>query len=298
MIETGGTVAEVTDRVRAVADAGIPAAGMSQIFGYDALTVLAVAGSQVPDVELVTGVVPTYPRHPFMLAAQALTVQAATGGRLTLGIGLSHKLVVEGMWGLSFDRPLRHMREYLEVLLPLLRGEAVNFEGETIQARVGLEIDAPAPDVLVAALGPKMLELTGRVADGTMTWMTGAKTIEAHTVPDITTAAEAAGRKAPRVAVSLPVSVTADVDAARAQANDTFAIYGTLPSYRAMLDREGAAGPGDVAIVGDEDSVAAQLGHFADIGATDFIVAPFGSRDDQARTKALVADLARAGAGA
>lgn len=298
MIETGGTVAEVTDRVRAVADAGIPAAGMSQIFGYDALTVLAVAGSQVPDVELVTGVVPTYPRHPFMLAAQALTVQAATGGRLTLGIGLSHKLVVEGMWGLSFDRPLRHMREYLEVLLPLLRGEAVNFEGETIQARVGLEIDAPAPDVLVAALGPKMLELTGRVADGTMTWMTGAKTIEAHTVPDITTAAEAAGRKAPRVAVSLPVSVTADVDAARAQANDTFAIYGTLPSYRAMLDREGAAGPGDVAVVGDEDSVAAQLGHFADIGATDFIVAPFGSRDDQARTKALVADLARAGAGA
>ncbi|HMG42139.1 MAG TPA: TIGR03564 family F420-dependent LLM class oxidoreductase [Acidimicrobiales bacterium] len=296
MIETGGTVAEVTDRVRAVADAGIPAAGMSQIFGYDALTVLAVAGSQVPDVELVTGVVPTYPRHPFMLAAQALTVQAATGGRLTLGIGLSHKLVVEGMWGLSFDRPLRHMREYLEVLLPLLRGEAVNFEGETIQARVGLEIDAPAPDVLVAALGPKMLELTGRVADGTMTWMTGAKTIEAHTMPDITAAAEAAGRRAPRVAVSLPVSVTADVDAARAQANDTFAIYGTLPSYRAMLDREGAAGPGDVAIVGDEDSVAAQLGHFADIGATDFIVAPFGSRDDQARTKALVADLARTGA--
>ena len=297
MIDTGGTVAELTDQVRAIHDAGIQAAGISQIFGYDALTVLAVAGSQVPDVELVTGVVPTYPRHPFVLAAQALTVQAATGGRLTLGIGLSHKLVIESIWGLSFDQPVRHMREYLAVLMPLLRGEGVGFEGETFQVNAGpLDVKAPAPDVLVAALGPRMLELTGQVADGTMTWMTGPKTIEVHTVPDITAAASAAGRKAPRVAVSLPVSVTADVDAARATANEVFAIYGQLPSYRAMLDREGAAGPGDVAVVGDEDAVSAQLRHLADVGATDFIAAPFGSPDDQARTTAVVADLARSGA--
>lgn len=293
LIDTGGTIAELTDRVRQVADAGVPAVGMSQIFGYDTLTALAVAGSQVPDVELTTAVIPTYPRHPYMLAAQALTVQAATGGRLTLGIGLSHKAVVENMWGLSFDQPVRYMREYLQVLMPLLRGEGANVDGETLRVHAfPLEVKAPAPDVLVAALGPKMLELTGEVADGTMTWMTGPRTIETLTVPGITAAADRSGRPAPRVSVGLPVSVTTDVDGARAAADTTFAIYGTLPSYRAMLDEEGVAGPGGVAVVGDEASVVAQLRHFADIGATDFLVAPFGDDEARRRTAALVADLA------
>jgi 5,10-methylenetetrahydromethanopterin reductase len=296
LIDTGGTIAELTDRVRQVADAGVPAVGMSQIFGYDTLTALAVAGSQVPDVELTTAVIPTYPRHPYMLAAQALTVQAATGGRLTLGIGLSHKAVVENIWGLSFDQPVRHMREYLQVLMPLLRGEGANVDGETLQVHAfPLEVKAPAPDVLVAALGPKMLALTGEVADGTMTWMTGPRTIETLTVPGITAAADRAGRPAPRVSVGLPVSVTTDVDGARAAADTTFAIYGTLPSYRAMLDEEGVAGPGGVAVVGDEESVVAQLRHFADIGATDFLVAPFGDDEARRRTTALVADIATAG---
>ena len=293
LIDTGGTIAELTDRVRQVADAGVPAVGMSQIFGYDTLTALAVVGSQVPDVELTTAVIPTYPRHPFMLAAQALTVQAATGGRLTLGIGLSHKAVVENMWGISFDQPVRHMREYLQVLMPLLRGEGADVDGETLRVHAfPLDVKAPTPDVLVAALGPKMLELTGEVADGTMTWMTGPRTIETLTVPGITAAAERAGRPAPRVSVGLPVSVTADVEGARAAADTTFAIYGTLPSYRAMLDEEGVAGPGGVAVVGDEESVATQLRHFADIGATDFLVAPFGDDEARRRTAALVADLA------
>jgi F420-dependent oxidoreductase-like protein len=292
LIDTGGTIAELTDRVRQVADAGVPAVGMSQIFGYDTLTALAVVGSQVPEVELVTAVVPTYPRHPFMLAAQALTVQAATGGRLTLGIGLSHKLVVENIWGLSFDQPVRHMREYLQVLMPLLRGEGASVDGETLKVNAfPLEVKAPAPDVLVAALGPRMLELAGERADGTMTWMTGPRTIESLTVPGITAAAAEAGRPAPRVSVGLPVCVTTDVDGARAEADTTFAIYGTLPSYRAMLDREGAAGPGGVAVVGDEGTVAAQLRHFADVGATDFLVAPFGDDEARRRTVALVTDL-------
>jgi F420-dependent oxidoreductase-like protein len=299
-VDTGGTVAELTERVRKVADAGVPAVGMSQIFGYDTLTAMAVVGSQVPDVELVTAVIPTYPRHPYVLAAQALTVQAAIGGRLTLGIGLSHKAVVENIWGLSFDQPVRHMREYLQVLVPLLRGEGANVDGETLKVHAfPLEIQAPAPEVMVAALGPQMLDLTGELADGTMTWMTGPQTIEALTVPGVTAAAERAGRKAPRVLVSLPVCVTDDVDAARARADQLFSIYGTLPSYRAMLDREGAAGPGDVAVVGDEETVAAQLRHFADIGATDFMAAPFGAADEVRRTSTLVADLAAAaGSGA
>lgn len=287
-----GVIAEVQE----ISAAGIGSLATSQIFGYDALTLLAVVGQHVPDIELVTAVVPTYPRHPVMLAGQALTVQAATGGRLTLGIGLSHKVVIEGIFGYSFDRPVRHMREYLQVLMPALRHEQVAFEGETLKAVAGpLDVRAPAPDVVVAALGPAMLELAGTVTDGTATWMTGPRTIAEHIVPSITAAAEAAGRKAPRVVAALPVCVTADPEAAREMAANIFGIYGQLPSYQAMLEREGAGGPGDVAVVGDEESVARQIAAFADGGATEFHAARFGSGEERARTLALVGELARTG---
>ncbi len=296
-IDNTRPIPEVVDEVRRMADAGLASATVSQIFGYDALTLLAVVGQQVPDIELATGVVPTYPRHPIMLAAQALTVQAATGGRLTLGIGLSHQIVIEGMFGYSYDRPARHMRDYLHALLPLLRGEQVAYEGETLKAATmaPLEIDAPPPPVLVAALAPRMLELAGSLADGTSTWMVGPATLASHIVPSITAAAEKAGRPAPRVAVSLPVCVTADADGARERAARTFTIYGQLPSYRAMLDREHAAGPADVAIVGDEEAVAAQIAGLAEAGATDFTAAPYGPSADRDRTIALVAELAAKG---
>jgi F420-dependent oxidoreductase-like protein len=296
-IDNAHPVPDVIDQVRRMADAGIASATVSQIFGYDALTLLALVGHEVPDIELTTSVVPIYPRHPIMLAAQALTVQAATGGRLTLGIGLSHQIVIENMYGYSFDRPARHMREYLTALVPLLRGEQVSFRGETVTAATfgPIEVEAPAPTLLVAALGPTMLKLAGTLADGTITWMTGPTTIASHIAPTINAAAAEAGRPAPRISVGLPVCVTDDVDAARERADKTFAIYGTLPSYRAMLDREQAAGPADVAIVGDEQSVAAQLAVVAEAGATDFSAAVYGTRDEQARGFALVADLAKAG---
>ena len=194
-------------------EAGLDHAFASQIFGPDALTLLAVAGSQVPGIGLGTGVVPVYPRHPMMLAQQALTVQMATDNRLLLGIGLSHQIVVENMWGMSFERPAAYMREYLTALMPLLRGETVRCEGErvTTNAFAPLDIaDVEAPPVLVAALADTMLKLAGRVADGTVTWMTGTATIGDHIVPTITAAAEAAGRPAPRVVVSLPIAVTND----------------------------------------------------------------------------------------
>ena len=224
--------------------AGFDHAFASQIFGPDALTLLAVAGSRVPGIGLGTGVVPVYPRHPMMLAQQALTVQAATDNRLLLGIGLSHQVVVEGMWGLSYERPAAYMKEYLASLMPLLHGEAVRCEGErvTTNAFAPLEIaDVEPPPVLVAALGDTMLKLAGRVADGTITWMTGTGTIEGHIAPTISAAAEAAGRPSPRVVVSLPIAVTADHEAARDRMNEAFAIYPNLPAYKAMLDKEGAA---------------------------------------------------------
>ena len=275
-----GTVAAA----RQVADEGFAAFWLPQIFSIDALTALAVVGREVPGIELGTSVVPTYPRHPMTLAQQALTTQAASGGRLTLGIGLSHQVVVEGMWGYSFDKPARHMREYLSVMLPLLRGESVAFEGETLKGMGQLDIgDAEPVPVLLAALAPRMLQLAGSLTDGTVTWMTGRSTVEGHIIPSITAAAEGAGRAAPRIAVGLPVCVTDDVDGTRERAARVFSIYGQLPSYRAMLDKEGAAGPADVAIVGTEDEVRGEIEALAKVGATDFIAAEFASDPDEVK---------------
>ncbi|OUC99897.1 TIGR03564 family F420-dependent LLM class oxidoreductase [Streptosporangium minutum] len=265
-------------RIARAADDGFSSVWMSNIFGLDALTALAVAGSQVPGIELGTGVVPTYPRHPAALAQQALTANAALDGRLALGIGLSHQIVIEGVYGYSFDRPARHMREYLSVLVPLVRGEQVAFEGETLKAQLGLTTPGAGDmPVLIAALAPRMLKLAGELADGTVLWMTGPKTVAEHVVPAVTEAARAAGRPAPRIVCTLPICVTGDVEAARARAGEVFEIYGQLPSYRAMLDREGAAGPADVAIVGDEDAVAAQIESLAQAGVTDFVAAEYTS---------------------
>jgi 5,10-methylenetetrahydromethanopterin reductase len=287
-----GAMTKLRDDLQRAADDGFDSAWMSNIFGMDALTALAVVGSQVPRIEVGTAVVPTYPRHPAALAQQARTVAAAVDGRLILGIGLSHKIVIEDMFGYDFGRPLLHMREYLSVLLPLLDGQQVSFSGVTVRANIGLT--APSPGrvpVVVAALGPQMLRLAGERTDGTVLWMTGPATVRDHIVPVITTAAEAAGRPAPRVVCILPVCVTSDPDDARKRAGEVFAIYGDLPSYRAMLDREGAAGPADVAIVGDEDSVAAQIAALADAGVTDFVAGEYTGGDEGTRTRAFLRTL-------
>jgi len=293
MFDTEVQFDEMAAQVASLRDAGIQAAWSSQIFGYDALTAIAAIGREVPGIDFGTAVVPTYPRHPVMLAGQALTVQAATDGRLTLGIGLSHQIVIENVFGHSFEKPARHMREYLSILMPLLEGEQVTFAGETLRASTfgPLQIAAPAPPVLVAALGDTMLKIAGRLASGTVTWMTGPATIESHIIPTIRAAAAAAGRPEPRIGVGLPVCVTDDSDAARANASEVFAIYGQLPSYRAMLDREGAGGPADVAIVGNEAEVKDQVRRLADIGATDFCGAPFGSREHIKASVGVLASL-------
>jgi len=293
MFDTEQPFDDVMTQVAGLAESGIEVAWASQIFAYDALTVLAAAAREVPSIHFGTAVVPTYPRHPVMLAAQALTVQAASAGRLTLGIGLSHQMVIENVFGLSFEKPARHMREYLEVLVPLLEGEQVSFAGETVRASTfgPLQISAPPPDVLVAALGTVMLEIAGRMASGTITWMTGPATVEEHIVPTIAAAAAAAGRPVPQVGVGLPVCVTDDTATARAKAAEVFAVYGHLPSYRAMLDREGAGGPADVAIVGSALEVAAEVRRLADIGVTDFCGAPFGTRDEMRASVDTLAGL-------
>jgi F420-dependent oxidoreductase-like protein len=248
-------------------------------FGFDAITALAVVGSHVDGIEIGTAVVPTFPRHPVVMAQQALTAQAAAGGRFVLGIGLSHKAMMEDQLGLPFEHPARHMREYLSVLAPMLRGEAVSFTGTQYRVDAAVTIgSAPPVPLLVAALGPEMLALAGAFADGTITSWVGPKTVASHIAPRITGAAREAGRGAPRIVVGLPIAVTDDVDGARAQLAGQAAWYNSLPSYRAMLDREGVAGPADVALIGDAASLDAQLERLAEAGATEFAaqVIPMG----------------------
>ena len=279
-----GTIDEVVAEARTAESLGFAAYWAPQIFGHDALTVLAIVGREVPRIELGTSVVPTYPRHPMMLAQQCLSVNAASGGRLCLGIGLSHQVVIEQMMGMSFDKPVRHMREYLDVLGPLSRGEPAHHDGEVYRVHAAVNVNGGSPfPIVIAALGPQMLKLAAERAHGTLTWCTGPATLAAHTVPTITAAAEAAERPAPRVIAALPVCVTDEVDAARGRAAEVFAIYGQLPSYRAMLDREGAAGPADIAIIGGAAEVTDRIAALADIGVTDFAAVPFpadaGERD-------------------
>jgi 5,10-methylenetetrahydromethanopterin reductase len=259
--------------------------------GFDALTLLALAGQHTRAVELGTFVVPTYPRHPAALAQQALTTNAATGGRLVLGIGLSHRVVMEQGLGFDWSHPIRHMREYLHCLTGLLSGEPVTFAGEEFRiTNFGVTVPgAMAPTVLVAALGPQMLRLAGRHADGTALWMGGAHYLANDAVPTITAAASDAGRPAPRIVAGLPVCVTDHADAVRAEADRAFATYGRLPSYRAVLDKEGAAGPADVSLIGDEAAVLAGLRRLAQAGATDLIAAVYTpAGENAARTYDLL----------
>lgn len=271
LLEPGTPVDEIIAFAQRIEAMGFSTLWMAHIFSLDAIAVLGLVGRETRRIELGTAVVPTYPRHPLVMAQEARTAGVFSKGRFTLGVGLSHKIVIEDMFGYSFARPARHMREYLEVLAPALRGEVVRHRGA--QYQVTGQIDLPgAPEVplLVAALGERMLEIAGEQSDGTITWMCGPRTIESHIAALLGAAARAAGRTDPRIVAGCPIVVTSKPDEARETIGKGLEIYGTLPSYRAMLDREGAAGPADIALVGDESSLRAQLTRYREAGVTDF----------------------------
>ncbi len=270
------TLDDVIAVARKAEAAGLDNVWLANIFSFDAISTLAILGREVPRIGLGTAVTPTYPRHPTAIAQQALTTQAATGGRFTLGIGLSHKLVIEDMLGMSYDKPAKHMREYLSVLMPLVRGETANFDGEQYRVH-GVALDIPGSEnmqVVLAALGPVMLKIAAEMAHGTNTWMVGPNTMANHIVPGLKSNASD-----PTVVGGVPIVLTTNVDEARAKIAESLTIYGQLPSYRAMLDREGAAGPADIAIVGDENTLRGEIKRFEDAGVTDFNAAIMGVED-------------------
>jgi len=288
-----GTIDEVVEHARRAEADGFASFWTSHILGHDALTALAVVGREVPRIELGTSVVPTFPRHPAALAQQAVTVNAIAGGRLCLGIGLSHKVVIESMYGLRLERAVRHLTEYLDVLRPLSEDRPAAVDGELYRVHLALSAKGASPfPIVVAALGPQLLRVAGERADGTVTWLAGPATLADHIVPTITAAAEAAGRPAPRILAALPVCVTTEAAAVRDRVTKRLGFYAELPSYRAMLDREGAAGPADVAIAGSADEVEEQIRALGAIGVTDFAAVEMGANPDEVdATRALLRSL-------
>jgi F420-dependent oxidoreductase-like protein len=268
--------------------------------GGDPLVAIAMAGRATTTIELGTSVLQTYTCHPMLQANRAASVVAAMGrAGYTLGIGPSHKPVIEGVYGLSYDHPGRHTEEYLRVLTSLLQGGAVDFDGDDFSVHVPERVVRPAHPVpvMVAALAPRLLRVAGELADGTILWMANARAIETHVAPRLNAAAAAAGRPTPRIVAGLPVAVHDDVSEARGAAGEQFAGYGHLPNYRKILDIGGADGPADAAIVGDETAVARQIRSLFDAGATDVWTAVFPVGDKKVsrdRTKALLKDLTAA----
>ncbi|MGD9751519.1 MAG: TIGR03564 family F420-dependent LLM class oxidoreductase [Acidimicrobiia bacterium] len=272
-------------------EAGFDSFWLTNIFALDALTAFAGIGLQTRRIELGTNVIPIQTRHPMVMAQQARSTTVFTGPRLTLGVGLSHKFLIEGVFGLSFEHRAKAMREYLEVLQPLLAGEAVRHRGALHKVTGQITIaDGVAPPVLVAAMGPKMLAVAGALSDGTFLGWAGPTTIREHVRPVISEAAAAAGRPAPRIGTTLPVCVTDDSAGARALAGKLFKVYSDVPSYRTILDRDGKATVAEAGLIGGEDEVLEGLVALADAGATDFGAAVFAANpEDRARTMALLA---------
>jgi 5,10-methylenetetrahydromethanopterin reductase len=261
---------------------GVSSIWLAQAFEFDALTALAVISRSVADIELGTAVVPTYPRHPLALAQQALTVQAACGNRLALGIGPSHKGPIEEMYGYSFDGVARHVGEYLDILLPAL--ESGPLDSHVAGAK-------PCP-VLLGAMGPRMLVLAGAVAAGTVTAKTGPRTLASHIVPSVNAAARQAGRPPPRIAACLPFCLTGDPEGSLQRAQAEYQQSEQLPSYQAMLAREGVTRAAEIALIGDERQLSSRIEALADTGITDFLARIVGTAEERRNSLEMLGALA------
>ena len=282
----------IRDEARRAAADGFASFWLSQITGPDALTAIAAVAADAPGIELGTSIVPVYGRHPIALAAQALTAQAATGGRLVLGIGASHQILVEGMFGERYARSFTRTKETLLALKGLLAGEAVSIEGKEVVARGRVTIEAPPCPILVAALGEKMLDGAGQDAGGVPLWIVGPKTVADYVAPRVRDAAARAGRPAPRILAGVPVCVTDAPEAARAVAAEQLRTYGLLPAYRATLAREGLDGPEGLLVAGTEAKVRERLAAYESAGATDLRVNTLCATPAEAqRTRAFLATL-------
>ncbi|MFD5895508.1 LLM class F420-dependent oxidoreductase [Streptomyces sp. NPDC060366] len=280
------------------AAAGLRSAWFGQTFGADSPQLAAIVGREVPALQVGTSAIPVFGRHPLTVASQALTAQAATHGRYHLGLALGTKLLTEGGYGIPFERPVARLREFLTALRQLTETGTADFEGELLTAHTPVPARVPGADagvpLLVAAMGPQALRASGELADGILPYLAGPRALAEHIVPAVTAAAEAAGRPAPRIVALVHGVVTDDVDAVRERATDALAFYEQIPSYARVIELSGGTRAVDVAVIGDERTVSAEVRRYRDAGATEVVFSgtEIAGDADRRRTWDLLGGLA------
>ncbi|MFF2217501.1 LLM class F420-dependent oxidoreductase [Streptomyces antibioticus] len=280
-------------------EAGLRSVWFGQTFGYDSPALAAIVGREVPGLHVGTAAIPVFGRHPLLVSSQAQTAQAATAGRYHLGLALGTKFLTETGFGIPYERPIARLREFLTALRPLLESGSADFHGELLTATTPLPAtvpggaETPVP-VLVAAMAPQSLRVSGELADGILPLLAGPRALDEHIVPAVTAAASAAGRPAPRIVACVPGVVTGDLDTVRETATEQLAFYEQFPSYQRVIGLSGGTRAVDLAALGDEETVAAEVRRYREAGATEvvFTATDLGGDEDRLRTWKLLGELA------
>ncbi|MFI1912385.1 TIGR03564 family F420-dependent LLM class oxidoreductase [Nocardia sp. NPDC020380] len=287
-------VDDTVEQSRSAANHGVKSVWFGQRMDYDSPLLAAIVGREVPGLQVGTSAIPIVGRHPLLVSSQAQTAQAATHGRYHLGLALGSAFAAQA-FGLPFDRPIARLREFLTGLRELLDTGTADFHGDLLTVTppwpAAVAGAQPRVPVLVAAMGPQALRVSGELADGILPFLAGPKALSEHIVPPLT----AAAATPQRIVAFVPGVVTAEVEAARAKAAEQLAFYEQVPSYRRVLDLEGAGRAADVAIIGDEETVAAGIQRYYDAGATEVVLSAtdLAGAADQIRTWKLVGELSR-----
>lgn len=313
-VSTGRSLDQAVERVKLADELGYESVYITQVAGRDALTVLTAYALRAPRIRVGTGVVPIYTRTPATMAQQAATLDELSGGRLTLGLGVSHRPVVEGWYGQTIDRPVAEMKEYVGIVRAILRGEDPP-AGEKWRTGFHLMGMDPRPDLPIygAALSPGMLRAVGETCDGVILWLCNPNYIRDVVVPEVTRGRERAGKTLHGfdIVPAVPSAVTEEPSVPWAAMRRDLIPYFSLPFYRAMIERSGfegdiaafdeAAQSGDpeamgaaisdeflgiLTAVGDEDAVRAGVKRYQDAGATSPGVGPIPKTDFESTLRA------------
>lgn len=283
---TVSTAVANAERARA---AGLHRYWAPQIMNASTMLTLGSVAAAVPDIGLGTSVMAMQTMLPQTMAQQARTLNQISGGRFTLGIGVNHEPVVTNRWGLPWDKPYSRFVEYLDAMTPLLEGNPVDVSGTFFSHTTEIAVPGDAPELMLAALGPKMLNLAAERSGGTITWMTGPKTIEAHIRPNLDSGG--GGKVVAGVSV-ITTNGDEETEAARSWANKALAIYPQLPSYRAVMDREGATEAADLVLIGSADEVLAGVEQYRSAGTDEVALNLIGSPEQNERSWDAVGSLA------
>ncbi len=320
-ISTGRSLQSAIERVRLAESLGYESVYTTHIAGRDSLTVLTAYALSSSTIRLGTGVVPIYTRTPATMAQTAATIDELSGGRLTLGLGVSHRAIVEGWHGQTIDHPVAEMREYVAIVRAILADEdpaaAAASAGGAGKWRTGFRLAGldPCPQlpIYIAALSPAMLRLAGEVADGAMLWLCNPRYIEDVVMPELAAGRErrGLGLEGFDVVAAVPAALTDDPDAARSALRQDLLPYFGLPFYRAMIERSGfgaeiaafdsAAGDlpamkaaiseellDHLAAIGDPARLRAGIERYRDAGVSSPCVGPVAGTDFGATLRAAI----------